>query len=369
MRPFLLERYLSKHEFSVRHVACASDPDTLRLADVLALEPDARDQFLSVSLGYTETKGSRALREAIASLYQGGVTADDVLVHVGAQEPIYAFMRATVVPGDHVICLTPTYQSLTSVAETIGAEVSRWEAHEANGWQPDVAELERLVRPNTRLLVLNTPQNPTGGLLTGDRYAAAMDFAASRGIRVLGDEVYRGLEHAGPRLPSVVELSERAVSLGAMAKVYGLAGLRIGWAVTRDRALLERLEVVKDYLSICASGPSVFLATIALRHADLLRARTLSTVRRNVELVDRFIGKHESQLSWQRPLAGTTALIRLKTEPNATAFCETLVTRTGVLLAPSSLFGAPDTHVRIGLGRASLPDALQVLGEWLERGG
>jgi aspartate/methionine/tyrosine aminotransferase len=249
MRPFLLERYLSKHEFSVRHVACASDPDTLRLADVLALEPDARDQFLSVSLGYTETKGSRALREAIASLYQGGVTADDVLVHVGAQEPIYAFMRATVVPGDHVICLTPTYQSLTSVAETIGAEVSRWEAHEANGWQPDVAELERLVRPNTRLLVLNTPQNPTGGLLTGDRYAAAMDFAASRGIRVLGDEVYRGLEHAGPRLPSVVELSERAVSLGAMAKVYGLAGLRIGWAVTRDRALLERLEVVKDYLS------------------------------------------------------------------------------------------------------------------------
>jgi aspartate/methionine/tyrosine aminotransferase len=366
MRPFALERYLSKHEFSARLIACASDPDTLRLNDVLALDPEATNQFMAMTLGYTETKGALALREAIASLYQG-ITADDVLVHVGAQEPIYAFMRATLAPGDHVICLSPTYQSLTLVAENIGAEVVRWEAREDADWQPDVAELERLVRPNTKLLVLNTPQNPTGGLLTGDRFAAAMDFAASRNIRVLGDEVYRGLEHAGPRLPSVVELSERAVSLGAMAKVYGLAGLRIGWAVTRDRALLERLEIVKDYLSICAPGPSVFLATVALRHADLLRARTLSTVRKNVEVVDQFITRHARHVAWKRPLAGTTALVRLTSVPSATAFCEELVTRTGVLLAPGPLFGASDSHVRIGLGRASLSEALGVLGEWLEQ--
>ncbi|MCA2979847.1 MAG: aminotransferase class I/II-fold pyridoxal phosphate-dependent enzyme, partial [Myxococcaceae bacterium] len=301
----------------------------------------------------------------IARLYQG-VTADDVLVLTGAQEPIYAFMRATVGPGDHVICLTPTYQSLTSVAEACGAEVSAWEAREDADWQPDVEALPRLARPTTKLLVLNTPQNPTGGLLTLDRFSAAMAFAAERGLRVLGDEVYRGLEHAGPRLPSVVERSPDAVSLGAMAKVYGLAGLRIGWAVSRDRHLLEQLEAVKDYLSICAPGPSAFLATIALRHADLLRARTLSTVRRNVKAVDDFIARHAGHLAWRRPLAGTTALVRLTSRDDATAFCDELVTRTGVLLAPGPLFGASDAYVRVGLGRAALPDALAVLGSWLE---
>lgn len=365
MRPFALERYLAQHEFSVRHLACASDPDTLRVHDVLALEPTARDRLLTLSLGYTETKGSLELREAIAALYQG-VTADDVLVHVGAEEPIFTFFRATLSPGDHVIALTPTYQSLTSVAEALGATVSRWDAREADGWQPDPAELPRLLTPATKALVINTPQNPTGGLLSADRLAVVLDFAASHGLRVLGDEVYRGLEHGGARLPSVVEVNERAVSLGAMAKVYGLAGLRIGWAVSRDRAHLARMEAVKDFLSICAPAPSELLATVALHNADLLRARTLSTVRTNLAAVDALLARFPTRLSWTRPLAGTTGFLRVHGEP-AKAFSERLLAETGVLMAPSTLFDWPDTHLRVGLGRSSLPDALAALSAWLER--
>lgn len=356
MRPFALERFLAKHEFSVKHLACASDPDTLRVNDLLALDPGARERLTTLELGYTETRGAPALRRAIAKLYDG-LSSDDVLVHTGAQEPIFTFLRSTLSAGDHVIVLTPTYQSLVSLGEDFGAQVSAWPAREADDWQPDPDELERLVRPNTKLLIVNTPQNPTGGLLTPERFEAVIRFCEQRGIALFGDEVYRGLEHGGPRLRSVAEASATGVAIGALAKVYGLSGLRIGWSVSRDRERLAAQERVKDFLSICAAGPSELLATIALEHAELLRARTMATVRRNLELVDTFIARHGGVLSWQRPRAGTTAFVRVLNEP-ASAFSERVLTKTGVLFAPSTLFDWPDTHVRIGLGRSSLETAL-----------
>lgn len=365
MRPFALERYLSKHEFSVRHLACASDPDTLRVHDLLALDPTARDRLLTLPLGYTETKGSLELREAIANLYEG-ITPENVLVHVGAEEPVFTFFKSLLSPGDHVIALTPTYQSLTSIAEDLGTTVSRWMARESDGWQPDLAELKTLVTPKTKVIVVNTPQNPTGGLLSADRFAAVTDFAQEHGLWLLGDEVYRGLEHGGPKLKSVAEVSERSVSLGAMAKVYGLAGLRIGWAVSRSRERLAQMEAVKDFLSICAPAPSELLATVALENADLLRARTLSTVRRNLEVVETMLARFPARLSWSRPLAGTTGFLRVHGEP-ASVWSERLLSQTGVLLAPSTLFDFEDTHVRIGLGRSNLPVALEALSDWLER--
>jgi aspartate/methionine/tyrosine aminotransferase len=365
MRPFALERYLSKHEFSVKHLACASDPDTMRVDQVLALDPTARERLLGMSLGYTETKGAPALRAAIAKLYVG-IEADDVLVHVGAEEPIFTFFRSTLEPGDHVIVLTPTYQSLTSVAESLGATVSRWDAREADGWQPDPSQLESLVTPKTKVVVINTPQNPTGGLLSRDRFDAVCAFASKHGLWLLGDEVYRGLEHGGPKLPAVAEASERGVSLGAMAKVYGLSGLRIGWAVCRDRLRLAEMEAVKDFLSICAPGPSELLATVALEHASTLRDRTMATVRSNLGLIDGLLELFPRDLSWSRPLAGTTGLLRVRREP-ARAWSERLLNEAGVLFAPSVLFDWPDTHVRVGLGRKSLGEAMGVLSTWLER--
>lgn len=365
MRPFALERYFSKHEFSVKHVACASDPDTMRLDELLAFDPTAKDRLLGMSLGYTEAKGAPALRAAIAKLYVG-IEADDVLVHVGAQEPIATFFTSLLGPGDHVIALTPTYQSLTSVAESLGATVARWDAREVDGWQPDPSQLEALVTPKTKVLVINTPQNPTGGLLTRDRFDAVCAFAATHGLWVLGDEVYRGLEHGGPQLPAMAEVSERGVSLGAMAKVYGLSGLRIGWAVCRDRSRLAAMEAAKDFMSICAAGPSELLSTLALQHASVLRERTLATVRSNLGLIDGLLELFPQHLSWTRPLAGTTGLLRVRREP-ASTWSERLLNEAGVLFAPSVLFDWPDTHVRVGLGRKSLGEAMGVLSTWLER--
>jgi aspartate/methionine/tyrosine aminotransferase len=365
MKPFALERFLSKHEFTVRHYACASDPDTLTVDEVLALEPGATERLLAQPLGYTDTKGSLELREAIAALTPGLAVAD-VLVHVGAEEPIFTFFRSTVSAGDEVIALTPTYQSLTSLAEAFGAQVLRWNARERDGWQPDVEELAKLISPRTKVVVINTPQNPVGSVLTPDRFEAVCRLVEQHGLWLLGDEVYRGLEYGAATLPSVVERVERSLALGALAKVYGLAGLRIGWAASKNHLRLGEMETVKDYLSICAPGPSELLASIALRNAAALKERTKTIVRRNVDEVEALISRFPTQLGWTRPTAGTTGFLHVK-KGAAEAWAMRALHETGVLFAPSVLFGFADTHVRIGLGRSNLSACLAALSPWLER--
>jgi aspartate/methionine/tyrosine aminotransferase len=365
LRPFALERFFARHEFSVKHLACASDAEAWTTAEILALEPGARERYLALPLGYTETMGHPALREAIAAL-DPGVSPSDVLVHAGAEEAIYAFMNVVLSPGDHAIVHTPGYQALYGVAEGLGAHVARWEAREAAGWLPDPDELERLVTAKTKVLVLNSPHNPTGAQLPRALLDAAVAFARRHGLWLFSDEVYRGLEYDAPRLPSLATLYERGVSLGATAKTYGLAGLRIGWVTSRDHALLERLAAFKDYLTICSAGPSELLATIALRHADTLATRARAIAHDNRARVDALFAKHADVFQWVRPVAGTTAFPRL-VKGQATAFTERLLADTGVLLLPGPLFDFDDAHVRLGLGRASLPVALDALAAWLTK--
>lgn len=361
MRPadFALERYLAQHEFSTRHVACASDPETLTVAEVLALEPGAQEALLALPLGYTETQGHPALRQAIAAV-DGAIGADEVVVFCGGGEPIFTFMHVALSPGDHAVVLTPTYQSLHEVARSVGAELSAWPLREDAGWQPDPDELERLLRPTTRALIINTPNNPTGALLRRDVFERVVALARRHGLWLFADEVYRGVEQdPATRLPLAAAAYERGVSLGVMAKTYGLAGLRIGWLSCRDPALRERLLRFKDYLTICNPAPSELLATIALRHGAALQDRARRIVTANIARFEQTIARSGGRLSWVRPAAGTMGFA--KVDGSATTFAQDVLARAGVLLAPSPLFDAGDRHVRVGLGRRSFPAAMDAL--------
>jgi aspartate/methionine/tyrosine aminotransferase len=352
IRPFALERFFAKHEFSVKHLGCASDPDSLTTREVLALEPGAEEKYLELGLGYGESVGQPALRQAIASLYKG-LAPEHTLVHAGAEEAIFAFMNVLLGPGDHVIVHTPAYQSLYEVAEATGASVTKWEARESDGWQLDVDVLEELIRPETKLIVINSPHNPTGALISVNRLEVIIALARDKGIWVLGDEVYRGVEYGVPQNPSVVELYERGVSIGATAKVYGLAGLRIGWLACKDRALLEQVATFKDYLTICSPGPSEFLAAIAVRNTEALAARTKKIVEENVLKVQRLIDERPEEFSWIKPVAGTTAFVRY-VPGGADKWTQQLLADAGLLFLPGPIFDFADTHFRIGLGRSAL---------------
>jgi aspartate/methionine/tyrosine aminotransferase len=364
--PFKLERYFAKHEFSAPYLLCSSDCESMALEDLLALEPGAHDRLASLWLGYTESLGNPELRQTIAALYDG-VTADQVLVHAGAEEAIFNFMQVALEPGDHIVVHAPYYQSLGEVARGIGAEVSEWRADMYNTWQLDLDALKALLSDCTRAVVVNLPHNPTGFLPDVGFVRELSALSERHGFVIFSDEVYRGLElDPAERLPALADLNPQAVSLGVMSKAYGLAGLRIGWIATQNVQVYRQMAAFKDYTTICNSAPSEFLATLALRHADAIVHRNLKIIRENLDRLDRFFGAHTDWFAWQRPRAGSIAFPALL-KGSVDAFCEELVTRAGVLLLPGSLYGPDYNAFRVGFGRKNLPEALERFKNYLKK--
>jgi aspartate/methionine/tyrosine aminotransferase len=363
--PFKLERYFARHEFTARHLLCSSDPESMSIGELLAYEPGAIDGLRDTWLGYTEYPGAPALRRELATLYEH-IDADDLIVHTGAQEAIYSFMHTMLAPGDHMIVHMPGYQSHYSVAEAMGVSVSPWKAREEAGWALDPDELDTLVTPATRALVICAPHNPTGYLPSRDVFDAIVAFARKHGLWLFSDEVYRGLEHdPADRLPAACDVYERAISLGALSKTHGLAGLRLGWIATKSAQVLERMSTFKDYLTISNSAPSEYLSAIAVRHTDTLIERNVSIVRANLRVLDDFFARHADRFEWHRARAGTIGFVRLK-RGHAVQFCAELLERTGVLLLPSTLIDHGDAHVRLGFGRRNMPEVVGLLDAYLE---
>ena len=360
IRPFALERYFARHEFTARRLLGSSDPESMTLGELLELEPGAEERLGELWLGYTDSQGDPALREAIASLYTTA-SASDILVFVGAQEPIFAFMNVTLGPGDHLVAHSPGYQSHFEAAKATGAEVSLWEGDPEAGWALDPAELKRLLRPNTRAILVCAPHNPTGFLFEKEAWLEVVAIAREAGVWLFSDEVYRGLEHdPADRLEAACDLYDRAISLNCLSKAYGLAGLRLGWIVTHDRFLHQELAAFKDYLTICTPAPSEFLGTIAIRNAETLYARSRRRLITNLDHLERFFDRHSDRFAFHRPRAGSTTFPRYL-KGSADAFCENLVHQTGIMLVPSTRFDFGDAHLRFGYGRSDLPQVLEEL--------
>jgi aspartate/methionine/tyrosine aminotransferase len=367
---FALERYFARWEFAVQHVLCASDVEGWSMAELLALaDEETSAMWAGLKLGYTESTGHPLLRREIASLYES-VDPDDVLVFAGAEEAIFCLLSTSLQEGNHVIVTWPGYQSLYEVARAAGAQVSLHVLREEDGWSLDVDRLIRSFRPDTRMVVVNAPHNPTGMLPTVEEWRRLGTACADAGIRLVADEVYRFLEHDGAAtLPAGADLDERFVSIGVMSKSFAMAGLRIGWLATRDHGVLERCARLKDYTTICSSAPSEVLALMALRARDAVLARSCEIVTANLAVLDEFFERRSDAFSWVRPRGGSTGLPRLvpagPAGNSADRFAARLVEATGVLLLPSTAFGSGDSHFRIGLGRTDLPDAVSKLEAFL----
>lgn len=356
--PFALERYFAKHEFSTKYLLSSSDCDGLAMSELLSwADAESRGLWERLTLGYSESQGLPLLRREIASLYEG-LSPEDVLV-AAPQECILIAMSCLLEAGDHVVCTFPGYQSLYQLAESIGCRVDRWEPVEAEGWKFRVDDLLEKIRPDTRLLVVNFPHNPTGALPPADDFRRIATIARERGIRVFSDEMYRLLElDPRDRLPSACEVDERAVTLSGMSKSLGLAGLRVGWLATRDAELRARFAEYKDYTTICAAAPSEVLALIGLRAREAILARHRARIGRNLGLLDAFFARRSADFSWVRPRAGTIGFPGLRRERDAEAFCERARLKAETLLLPSTVYGYPRPHVRVGFGRENMPEAL-----------
>lgn len=364
IKPFRIEQYFGKYEFTAKYLLSSSDAESRTIQELLDLEPGAHEGFLKHWCGYTESPGAPALREVISGMYRG-IAPEDVLVLAATEEGIFVLYHALLSPGDHVIVETPCYESALEVARSTGARVSEWRRSSENGWAHDLAALEKLIQPSTRVIYINTPHNPTGLLMPASVFEQVTKLAARGGIILFCDEVYRELEHDPVnRLPAACEVYERAVSLGSMSKTYGLPGLRLGWLVSKDAEIVRRCLEFKYYTTICSSAPSEFLSALALRHREVLVKRNREIVLGNLPLLDSFFRQRSNLFAWVKPNASPIGFVRYKPQRDVLSFCEEVVNNAGILLLPGTVYDQPQ-HIRFGYGRKNMPEALAQFAAYL----
>ena len=374
LETFALERFQSIWENRVAWNVSESGVQPLRVSELVDTTA-FHDALLEQELGYPQTNGTIALREAIAVMYPGA-TPDHVQVTNGGSEANCILLMRLVEPGDEIVFLTPNYMQAAGLARGLGAIVRPWRLREAEQadktrrWAPDLAELKTLVTPRTRAILLCNPNNPTGARLDAPTLDAVCAIAASVGAWVIDDEIYRGAEREADDTPTVWGRYERAIVTSGLSKAYGLPGLRIGWAVAPPD-LIADLWSIHDYTTIAPGGINDRLARIALepaRRATLL-ARTRGIVRANYPLVRRWIERQEG-LSHIAPEAGAIAWVRHTHPFRSSDLTARLREERSVLLVPGDYFDM-DGYFRIGFGSDPkyLESALSLIGEFLASAG
>ena len=353
--PFALERWMSRWEMDVEFDIAESGVYPLTTRELIALLPEAEQQptidtLLDLRLGYTEARGTEALRTTLASVYEG-TTAENILVTTGAIEANYLVFNTLLAPGDHVVAVYPAYQQLYAVAEAIGCDVSRWELREANGFRYDIDELKRLLRPNTKLVVVNTPHNPTGSLLTPAELDEIYALTGEVGARLLCDEAYRWLDLPGqPAMaPPIRNKGGHGISVGTMSKPFGLPGLRIGW-IAADEELVQQCWGSRDYISLSPAKLSDALTQIAIHNRDAIVARNHQIMQENLVVAEQWFAANADLVSWTPPRAGLLALLKYKLDVPSMELANLLAGEYSVMLAPGSAFGF-EGYLRIGIGQ------------------
>ena len=339
----------------------------------------------STKLTYGAIRGSNALRTRLSNLYSARAATplpiDNILITPGAIAANFLLFYSLIGPGDHVVCMHPTYQQLYTVPESLGAEVSLWKLRKGKKYIPDVEDLKKLVKDNTKMIIINNPNNPTGATIPKSVLQSLVEFAREKDIMVLSDEVYRPIFHgispgSDEFPPSLISLGySKTIITGSMSKAYSLAGIRVGWIASRDQSIIEKIASARDYTTISVSQLDDQVATYALSDSVLhsLLSRNIKLAKTNVELLEAFIDEYSEFCSWVKPNGGTTAFVRFEQDGQAVddvKFCIDLLEKTKVMFVPGSkCFGKEFRgFVRIGFvcETAVLKEGLEKLGAYVK---
>ena len=358
--PFELERWQSTWENQVRYNLSESGVHPMSIAELLDLSGGDLDEFAQLRLVYNQSDGTDELRRAVAALYPGA-TADHVTVTVGSAEANFIICWTLITPGDRVVIQTPTYMQIWGLAQNFGAEVVPLPLRPEHRWEPDPADIERAITPDTKLVVITDPNNPTGHVLSSEMRQEIVDRTRAAGAWLLVDEVYQGAELNGVTTPSFWGVYERTIVVNGLSKAYGLPGLRIGWIVSPSNfkeALIER----HDYTVIGASPASDYLARRALSVREQILTRTRRILNDNLPVLERWLDSFGGLFDWVRPPCGAICLVRYKPATSSLDLVERIRADYDMLLVPGEHFGLPG-HLRLGYGneRKELEAALETL--------
>ncbi|KAF5685409.1 type I transaminase [Fusarium denticulatum] len=391
--PFAVEQWMDAYETTpgVLNVAetCAA---SVSIDDLVTMSsgPAKSPIDTSIKLTYGAIPGSLTLRERIAahcSTEGVQLAPEDVIVTQGAIGANFLALYTLIGPGDHVICVYPTYQQLYDTPRSLGAEVTLWKLKKENGFVPDVDELAGLIKPNTKMIIINNPNNPTGAPIPSSVIGRIAKFAEENGIILFSDEVYRPLFHGGasggdhtevPRPVTTLDY-RKTIATGSMSKGYALAGIRVGWIASRDRSIISAIMLARDYTTISVSQIDDQIARFALSPEvkPALVQRNIRLARTNAAILKDFMDRYKSVCSWVEPKAGTTAFIRFNDKNgdpvDDVKLCLDLLEKAKLLfVAGSRCFGGDADfkgYVRMGYVCETdvLVDGLKELGAYIDK--
>jgi aspartate/methionine/tyrosine aminotransferase len=362
LKPFLLDIWLDAYEHGIEFNLAASTGPAWTVNELLALgTEEVRDKFLNHKLSYGRPAGADSLREAIAEMQ--GVSVDCVQVVTGASEALTILMWMAAEPGANVILPRPGFTTFSALPESLGLETRFYRVGRESGFRIDVEEIKRLADTKTKLILVNSPHNPTGATISDSDMEALHEFTSERGIQLVSDEVYHPIYH-GRETKSAARLKHATV-FNDLSKALSLPGLRTGWMIEHDPARQKQYWNARAYLSISSSTTGEILTEIAIRNRATILKKTQEAATRNLALLDGFMDEHRDVLGWVRPPGGMTAFPWLVSGENARPFCEAAADR-GLLLAPGDCFDAPE-HFRLGFAAAEdFARGLERLGEFVK---
>ena len=369
IKPFAVEEWMNEYEVGALYNIAETCVDSVSLDELFELTGENKEDFLkdfcAQRLTYGDIWGSEALRSGISKLYHT-IKADEVVLTHGAAGANHHVFCSLISAGDRVVSIMPTYQQLYSIPEAIGADVAIMHLKQENDYLPDLNELKSLVTPETKMICINNPNNPTGALMSKELLGSIVEIARGVGAYILCDEVYRHLTQEDEWCESIVDLYEKGISVSSMSKVFSLAGLRMGWIATHDEAARKAFLSHRDYNLISCGMFDDAIASIALRHSDVMLKRNQRIVRENLAILDAWISENP-HFYYTKPQAGTTALVYYDFDVPSYEFCKRLYDETGAFVTPGDCFEQPKS-MRIGYAcdKKTLEDGLTALAKFAE---
>ena len=349
-QPFVMERMMSKFEQDVKYNLSESGVYPVFLRELLEIDPSGLDRMLATDLNYPHVNGLPDLRANIAALYDGA-GPDNVLVTVGAIEANYISTRTLLSPGDEMVVMLPNYMQIWGIAKNHDYRVKTFRLVEMSDWAPDLEHLNSLVTPETRVIAICNPNNPTGYILTEAEMDAIVAAADRVGAWILADEVYRGAERTTDQeSPSFYGRYDKVIATGSMSKAYGMPGLRIGWLVG-PQDMVDEIWARHEYVTISASMLSNKLASLALSPdvRPQLIQRTRDYIRRGFPILEAWMSAHQESFRMSPPQAAAVAFVRYDLDINSTEFVDRLIEDKSVLIVPGDHFGM-DKFIRVSFG-------------------
>ena len=299
-------------------------------------------------LPYGDHLGAERLRRLIAA-DGDSLSPDHVLVTAGATSGLFIIATSLLGPDAHALICAPNYATNLETPRAVGADVETIDLRFEDGWRLDLERIASRLRPDTRLVSITYPHNPTGSAITPGELEALVALVERHPIaRLLVDETYRELAYGDP-LPMATTLSPRVLAVSSMSKTYGLPGLRVGWLTCRDDRLMETLLAAKEQIFICGAVVEEELAARVLEQRSVVLTLVHAKTQRHLAVVRDWIHGHEL-FEWVEPNAGVVCFPRIRPEIaiDVDGFYRALLEEHGTYVGPGRWFDQDPRFFRLG---------------------